>query len=94
MAASVEWNEGTSIIGVMCLGFPGGPTGTESACNSGDLGSNPELGRSTGEGKGYPLQYPGLENALDYTVHGHHEELDTTEQLSLSDGLDVRISSF
>ena len=37
------------------LGFPSGSAGRESACNVGDLGSIPELGRSPGEGKGYPL---------------------------------------
>ena len=36
----------------------------------GDLGPIPELGRFPGEGKGYPLQYSGLENSMDYTVHG------------------------
>ena len=50
--------------------FPGGSTGKESACNAGDLGPIPALGRSPGEGKGYPLQYSGLENSMDYTVHG------------------------
>ena len=44
------------------LGFPGGSVGKESACNVGDLGSIPGLGRSPGEGNGYPLQYSGLEN--------------------------------
>ena len=38
-------------------GFPGSSVGKESACNSGDCGSTPELGRSLGEGIGYPLQY-------------------------------------
>ena len=52
------------------LGFPGGSAGKESACNTGDLGSIPGLGRSSGEGKGYPLQYPGLENSTDDIVHG------------------------
>ena len=52
------------------LGFPGGSAGKESACNAGDLGSIPELGRYPGEGKGYPLQYSGLENSMDYIVHG------------------------
>ena len=52
------------------LGFPGGSTGKESACSAGDLGSVPGLGRSPGEGKGYPLQYSGLENSRDYIVHG------------------------
>ena len=41
------------------LGFPCGSAGKESACNTGDLGSIPGLGRSPGEGKGYPLQYSG-----------------------------------
>ena len=44
--------------------------GKEPACNVGDLESIPGLGRSPGEGKGYPLQYPGLENSLDHIVHG------------------------
>ena len=47
------------------MGFPGGLTGKESTCNVGDLGSIPELGRSLGEGNGYPLQYPCLENPMD-----------------------------
>ena len=50
--------------------FPGGSAGKESACKAGDLGFIPGLGRSPGEGKGYPLQYSGLENSMDYTVHG------------------------
>ena len=52
------------------LGFPCGSAGKESACNVGDLGSVPGLGRSPGEGKGYALQYSGLENSMDCTVHG------------------------
>ena len=44
------------------LGFPCGLAGKESAYNAGDLGSIPGLGRSSGEGKGYPLQYSGLES--------------------------------
>ena len=51
-------------------GFPCGSAGRESACNAGDLGSIPVLGRSPRERKGYPLQYSGLENSLDCTVHG------------------------
>ena len=47
------------------LGFPGGSSGKESACNVGDLGSIPGLGRSPGKGKGYPLQYSSLENSMD-----------------------------
>ena len=45
-----------------CMGFPGGSAGNESACNTTDLGSNPGLGRSPGEGNCYPLQYSGLKN--------------------------------
>ena len=53
----------------------GGSDGRESACNAGDLGLIPGLGRSPGEGKGYPLQYSGLQNSMDRgdwqsTVHG------------------------
>ena len=41
-----------------------------SAGDTGDMGSIPGLGRYPGEEKGYPLQYSGLENAMDYIVHG------------------------
>ena len=49
-------------------GFPCGTAGKESTHNTGDLSSIPGLERSPGEGKGYPLQYSGLENSMD--VHG------------------------
>ena len=52
------------------LGFPCGSAGKESICNEGDLRSIPGLGRSPGEGKGYPLQYSGLENPMDCIVCG------------------------
>ena len=52
------------------LGFPCGSAGKESVCNVGDLGSIPGLGRFPGGGKGYPLQYSGLENSMDCIVHG------------------------
>ena len=57
------------------LGFPHSSVGKESACNAGDLGLIPGLGRSPGEGNGYPLQYSCLENPMDRrawqaTVHG------------------------
>ena len=42
----------------------------KSACNVGDLGSIPGLGRSPGSGKGRPLQYSGLENSMECIVHG------------------------
>ena len=49
------------------MGFPGSSAGKESACNEGDLGSIPALGRYPGEGNGYPLQYFGLENSMYFT---------------------------
>ena len=52
------------------LGFSCGSTGKESTRNVGDLGSILGLGRSPGEGKGYPLPYSGLENSMDCIVHG------------------------
>ena len=52
------------------MGFPGGSADNESACNAGDLGSIPGLGRSPGGGNSYPLQYSGLENSMDHMVHG------------------------
>ena len=58
-----------------------GSAGKESTCNAEDVGLNSGLGRST-EGKGYPLQYSGLENPIDYSLWGC-KELDATEQLSL-----------
>ena len=51
------------------LGFPCGSAAKETACDVGDLGSIPGLGRSPGEEKGYPLQYSGLENSMDCIVH-------------------------
>ena len=51
-------------------GFPCGSAGEESSCNAGDLGPIPGLGRSPGEGNGYPLQFSGLENSMDSIAHG------------------------
>ena len=67
------------------MDFPCSSAGKESACNVGDLGSIPGLGRSPGEGKGYPLQYSGLENSMDcmYSPWGRKES-DMTERLLLS----------
>ena len=50
--------------------FPCGSAGKESGFNAGDLDLIPGLGRSPGEGKGYPLQSSGLENSKDCIVHG------------------------
>ena len=47
-----------------CMGFPGGSADKESTCSVGGLGLIP------GEGKGYPLQYSGLEKSMDCIVHG------------------------
>ena len=46
------------------MDFPGGSAAKESTCNVGELGSIPGLGKSPGEGKGYPLQYSGLDNSM------------------------------
>ena len=68
-------------------GFPGASDGKESACNVGDQGSIPGLGRSLGGGHGNPLQYSCLKNPhgqgslAGYSPWGH-KELDTTERLS------------
>ena len=62
------------------LGFPGGSAGKESTCDAGDLNSIPGLGRSPGEGKGYPRQYSGLEKSIAWGS----KESDRTERLSLS----------
>ena len=66
----------------LVAGLPCGSAGKESACNAGDLGLTPALGRSPGEGEGYPFQYSVLENSMDYSPWGHKES-DTTERLSL-----------
>ena len=55
---------------LVSTGFPCGSAGKESAYNVGDLGSIPGLGRSPGEGKGYPLKYSGLENSMGCIVQG------------------------
>ena len=58
--AEVEWRRSSE-----ALGFPGGSAGKESTCNAGDLGLIPGLGRSPGEGEGYPPQYSGLKNSFN-----------------------------
>ena len=55
--------------GFLELLSPHGSAGKESAYSVGDLDLIPELGRSPGEGNGYPLQYSGLENSMDHS-HG------------------------
>ena len=69
------------------MSFPGGSDGKASACNVGDPGSIPGLGRSPGEGNGNPVQYSCLENPhgqrslAGYNLRSR-KELDTTERLS------------
>ena len=71
----------------MYTGFPGGSGSKESACNVGDLGSIPGMGRSPGGRHGYPLQYSCLENPHEqrslagYSPWGHKES-EMIEQLS------------
>ena len=50
-------------------GFPDSSVGKESVCNARDPSSIPGLGRSPGEGKGYPLQYSALETIMNCIVH-------------------------
>ena len=62
------------------MGFPGGSDGSLSVCNAGDPGSIPGLGRSPGEGNGYPPQYSCLENLMDRGYSPwDSKELDRTE---------------
>ena len=65
-------------------GFPDGSDGKKSACNVGDLGLTPGLGRSPGGGNGNPLQYSCLENSMDRGYSPwDHKESDMTEWLIL-----------
>ena len=71
------------------MGFPGGSDHKESACNAGDVGLIPGLGRFPGEGNGYPLQYPCLENSMDRgtwwaTVHGIANSQTQLKRLTLA----------
>ena len=61
--------------------FPGGSDGKESACYAGDLGSIPGLGRSPGEGNGYPLQYSCLDNPMERGAW-RHTRSHTTERIT------------
>ena len=66
----ISYHEKEIFFCVRRCGLSGGSAGRESACNAGDLGSIPGLGRSPGEGNSYPLLYSGLENSMDCVVHG------------------------
>ena len=67
-------------IFICLLNIPCGSAGKESSCSVGELGSIPGLGRSPGEGKGYPLLYSALEKSMSCIVHGV-----TKSQTGLSD---------
>ena len=60
-----HWSTQLILIYCLLIGFPGNSVGKESTCNAGHPGSIPGLGRSPGEGTGYPLQYSGLEKSMD-----------------------------
>ena len=66
----VDSSRSITILNIYVLHSTSGSAGKESTCNVGDLDSIPGLGRSPGEGKGYSLQYSGLENSMDCIVHG------------------------
>ena len=52
-----------AMVYLVAVGFPSSSAGKESACDAGDLGLIPGMGRSPGEGNGYPFQDSGLENS-------------------------------
>ena len=70
---------------MLTTGFPGGSDGKASACNAGDPGSIPGLGRSPGEGNGNPLQYSCLENPMDGGAWQATVHVVTKSQTQLSD---------
>ena len=76
------------------MGFPGGSASKELACNAGDLGSIPGLGRSPGGGHGNPLQYSCLENLTEpgrlHNSPWGHKQLDTTEPRSTAYQLTIK----
>ena len=81
------------------MGFPGSSDSKESACNEGDLGSIPGLGRSPGGGHGNPLQYSCLENPRgQWSLEGYspwsHKQLDTAERLSPAQHIYIYISYY
>ena len=87
---STTFGKRISGLGEDCaFSFLGGSDGKESACNVGDPDLVPGWGSSPGEGNGYPLQYSCLENSMDKrSLAGwsawRHQELDTTDPLTLS----------
>ena len=80
------------------MGFAGGSDSKESACNAGDLGSIPALGRSPGGGHGNPLQSSCLENPMDrgawWAMVHRVAESDTTEWLSIAQDRKISLADF
>ena len=79
------WKFGIRIFQLSFVVFLGGSVSKDSACNAGGPGSIPGLGRSSGEGNGYPLPYSCLENSLTEEpggLHRCHKESDMIEQLT------------
>ena len=69
-SAIEPWSPALQADSLLPRGFPHSSVGKESTCNAGDPSLTPVLERSLGKGKGYPLQYSGLENSMDCIVHG------------------------
>ena len=74
LGGKIHWRKNRLPTPVFLV-FPCASAGKESACNAGNLGSIPGWGISPGEGKGYPLQYSGLENFMDCIAHGFAKSL-------------------
>ena len=68
----------------MYMGFPDDSDSKESACNAGDSGSVPGLGRSPGEGNGYPLQHSGQKSSMDSIVHRVAKSLTLLKPLTIN----------
>ena len=80
----------------ICLSFPGSSAGKESAYSAGDLGLIPGLGRSPGEGKGYPLQYSSLSHRILHGTENNVSEYwaQNTENTAQNPELQARILQY
>ena len=78
----------------MNIHLPGGSVGKEFTCNAGDLGSIPGLGRSPEEGKGYALQYSGLENSMGLQRVRHSLSLSLSDSFNVISLLEYMLSHF
>ena len=81
-----------SILEIVKICFPGSSDSKESACNAGDPGSVPGLGKSPGEGNGNPFQYSCLENSMDRGAWWATDPRVTYSQTLLSDSLSLSLS--